>query len=78
MKRLEKFFLFDEKTNPNEGHDPIDNKTSNRNESRLKGSFSWNKDSETVLRDVDLEFPVGKLTICAGPVAAVSPFTSYI
>jgi hypothetical protein len=78
MKRLEKFFLFDEKTTIDEEQAF---KTVEKSENigqfdvTLRGSFSWNKGAEPVLNNIDVQIPTGKLTICAGPVAAVCYFT---
>lgn len=74
MKRLEKFFLFDEKIVPTieqEGIPPSDKPAHpERGDISLRGSFSWDKEGQPVLHDVDIQIPAGKLTICAGPVAA--------
>ncbi|KAG8843455.1 hypothetical protein FRB91_003345 [Serendipita sp. 411] len=65
MKRIQSYLQFDEKSekkNPSEK--TVDALV------HLRGSFSWNKDGEPVLPDIDLKLPTGKLTICAGPVAS--------
>jgi hypothetical protein len=38
----------------------------------LRGTFSWDKGSVSVLKDINLHLPSNQLTICVGPVASVS------
>ncbi|KAG8779497.1 hypothetical protein FRC16_003410, partial [Serendipita sp. 398] len=74
MKRIQSYLQFDEK---GEKQNPLGYTALNAQEGKtlddsvhLRGSFSWNKDGEPVLPDIDLKLPIGKLTICTGPVAS--------
>jgi hypothetical protein len=71
MKRIQEFLLFDEKQI--ETNEPTVVKK--EEDIHLRGSFAWDKTSAPVLKDIDVQFPSGKLTICAGPVAAVRRYS---
>lgn len=78
VKRIQEFLTLDEKditasTKALAEKGNSSNQSSNPPASiSLHGSFSWDKGSSLVLKDIDLDLPTDKLTISVGPVASVS------
>jgi hypothetical protein len=69
LKRIQTFLLLDEKSEIG-GEEEAEKQQSCIH---LQGSFAWAKKSNPVLFDIEVQIPVNQLTVCVGPVAAVSP-----
>lgn len=86
MKRIQDFLDMDEKSSIAGGTEDVDQEEKSQNSETAQekspdtteltmddASFSWLPDSPIVLNDVTLSLLPGKLHMCVGPVASVSP-----
>lgn len=70
LKRIQIFLQLEEKQDSSDTTSAaLDNYSSSLS---FKGSYSWKQDVGPVLHDINLRIPQNSLSICVGPVAAVS------